>query len=125
MADGGGPGGSGSWWNSLTNSRKKSKDATVGAQPPAQPAPGEPTPPGPDWTSGSRENQHPNLLGGAGEPKPDKSCGEKSGNSRRNLKISRSGRFKEKRKVRATLLPEGVRSSEEADFPGDPHDDKQ
>ena len=91
MADGGGPGGSGSWWNSLTNSRKKSKDATVGAQPPAQPAPGEPTPPGPDWTSGSRDNQHPNLLGGAGEPKPDKSCGEKSGNSRRNLKISRSG----------------------------------
>ncbi|XP_014641531.1 proline-rich protein 15 [Diceros bicornis minor] len=128
MADSG-TGSSGPWWKSLTNSRKKGKEATVGAQPPAQPGPGEPappTPPSPDWTSGSRENQHPNLLGGASEPhKPDKLCGEKSGNSRRNLKISRSGRFKEKRKVRATLLPEGVRSPEEAGFLGDPHDDKQ
>ncbi|EFB25114.1 hypothetical protein PANDA_000642, partial [Ailuropoda melanoleuca] len=101
----------------------------VGPQPPAQPAPGEPAPPAPpspDWTSSSRENQHPNLLGGAGEPhKPDKLCGDKSGSSRRNLKISRSGRFKEKRKVRATLLPEGVTSPEEAGFPGDPHDDTQ
>ncbi|KAB0345857.1 hypothetical protein FD755_012442 [Muntiacus reevesi] len=126
MADGGGTGSSGSWWNSLTNSRKKSKEAAGGAQPPAQPAPGEPAPPVQDWSSSSRENQHPSLLGGAGEPhKLDKLGGEKSGNSRRNLKISRSGRFKEKRKVRATLLPEGVRSSEEASFPGDPHDDKQ
>lgn len=126
MADGSGTGSSGSWWNSLTNSRKKNKEATGGAQPPAQPAPGEPAPPVQDWTSSSRENQHPSLLGGAGEPhKLDKLGGEKSGNSRRNLKISRSGRFKEKRKVRATLLPEGVRSSEEAIFPGDPHDDKQ
>ncbi|XP_043445110.1 proline-rich protein 15 [Prionailurus bengalensis] len=129
MADSGGTGSSGSWWKSLTNSRKKSKEAAVGAQPPAQPAPGEPAPPAPpsaDWTGSSRENQHPSLLGGAGEPhKPDKLCGEKSGSSRRNLKISRSGRFKEKRKVRATLLPEGVRSPEEAGFPGDPHDDKQ
>uniref|UniRef100_A0A8C0A3H1 Proline-rich protein 15 n=4 Tax=Bos TaxID=9903 RepID=A0A8C0A3H1_BOSMU len=126
MADGSGTGSSGSWWNSLTNSRKKNKEAAGGAQPPAQPAPGEPAPPVQDWTSSSRENQHPSLLGGAGEPhKLDKLGGEKSGNSRRNLKISRSGRFKEKRKVRATLLPEGVRSSEEAIFPGDPHDDKQ
>ncbi|CAI9160437.1 unnamed protein product [Rangifer tarandus platyrhynchus] len=126
MADGGGTSSSGSWWNSLTNSRKKNKEAAVGAQPPAQPASGEPAPPVQDWTSSSRENQHPSLLGGAGEPhKLDKLGGEKSGNSRRNLKISRSGRFKEKRKVRATLLPEGVRSSEEASFPGDPHDDKQ
>uniref|UniRef100_A0A452T2Q7 Proline rich 15 n=1 Tax=Ursus maritimus TaxID=29073 RepID=A0A452T2Q7_URSMA len=79
-----------------------------------------------DGKDSSRENQHPNLLGGASEPhKPDKLCGDKSGNSRRNLKISRSGRFKEKRKVRATLLPEGVRSPEEAGFPGDPHDDTQ
>ncbi|XP_062956927.1 proline-rich protein 15 [Cynocephalus volans] len=121
MADGGGTGSSGPWWKSLTHSRKKSKEATAGAQPPAQPAPGEPAPPG-----SSRENQHPGLLGDAAEPhKPDKPCAEKSGNSRRNLKISRSGRFKEKRKVRATLLPEGVGSPEEVDFPGDPHEDKQ
>lgn len=129
MADSGGPGGSGPWWKSLTNSRKKSKEAPLGGQPPAQPAPGEPAPPAqpsPDWTSSSRENQHPNLLASAGEPhKPDKLCGEKSGNSRRNLKISRSGRFKEKRKVRATLLPEGVRPQEETGFPGDAQDDKQ
>ncbi|EPY80610.1 hypothetical protein CB1_000813011 [Camelus ferus] len=124
MADGGGSSSSsGSWWTSLTSSRKKSKYTLGAAQPSAQPAPGEPAPSGPDWTSGSQENQHPNLLGGAGEPhRPDKMCEEKSGNSRRNLKISRSGRFKEKRKVRATLLPEGVRSSEEAGSPGDPHD---
>ncbi|XP_037693469.1 proline-rich protein 15 [Choloepus didactylus] len=129
MADSGGTGSSGSWWKSLTNSRKKSKEATVGSQPPAQPAPGEPTPPAPpspDWTNSSRENQHPSLLGSVGEPpKPDKSCGEKSGNSRRNLKISRSGRFKEKRKVRATLLPEEVKSPEEAGFPGDLHEERQ
>ncbi|XP_012576472.1 PREDICTED: proline-rich protein 15 [Condylura cristata] len=126
MADSGGTGSSSSWWKSLTNSRKKSKEATVGTLPPAQSTPGEPAPPGPDWNSSSRENQHPNLFGGANEPhKPDKLCGEKSGNSRRNLKISRSGRFKEKRKVRATLLPEGVRSPEEAGFPGDPQEDKQ
>ncbi|XP_008067178.1 proline-rich protein 15 [Carlito syrichta] len=126
MADSGGTGSSGPWWKSLANSRKKSKEGTVGAQPPAQPASGEPAPPTPDWTSSSRENQHPNLPGGAGEPpKPDKLCGEKSGNSRRNLKISRSGRFKEKRKVRATLLPEGGKSPEEAGALGDPHEDKQ
>ncbi|KAG8514686.1 Proline-rich protein 15 [Galemys pyrenaicus] len=126
MADSGGSGSSSPWWKSLTNSRKKSKEATVGTQPPAQPAPGEPASPSPDRNSSSRENQHPHLPGGASEPhKADKLCGEKSGNSRRNLKISRSGRFKEKRKVRATLLPEGVRSPEEAGFPGDPQEDKQ
>lgn len=120
MADGGGTGSSGPWWKSLTNSRKKSKEAAVGAQPPPQPAPAEPAPPAPpspDWTGSSRA---------AGDThKPDKLVAEKSGSSRRNLKISRSGRFKEKRKVRATLLPEGVRSLEEAGFPGDPQDDKQ
>ncbi|XP_076976952.1 proline-rich protein 15 [Tamandua tetradactyla] len=129
MADSGGPGSSGSWWKSLTNSRKKSKEAPVGAQPPAEPAPAEPTPatpPSPDWTSISRETQHPSLLGSSGEPpKPDKLCGEKSGNSRRNLKISRSGRFKEKRKVRATLLPEGDKSPEEASIPGDLREERQ
>lgn len=126
MADSGGTGSSGPWWKSLTNSKKKSKEAPVGAQPLAQPAPGEASPPSLDWISSSRENQHPNVLAGAGEPpRPDKLCGEKSGNSRRNLKISRSGRFKEKRKVRATLLPEGDRSPEEADFPDDAQEDKQ
>lgn len=122
MAD---SGGSSPWWKSLTNSRKKSKEAPAGAQPPAQPAPGEPAPPSPDRTGSSRGTQHPSVPGGALEAqKPDKWGGEKGGNSRRNLKISRSGRFKEKRKVRATLLPEGVRSPEEAGCPGDPREDK-
>ncbi|XP_039717825.1 LOW QUALITY PROTEIN: proline-rich protein 15 [Pteropus medius] len=121
MADSGGADSSGPWWKSLTNSRKKSKEAIpVRAQPPEEPAP--PAPPSPDWTSSSRENERPSP----GEPnKPDKMSAEKSGNSRRSLKISRSGRFKEKRKMRATLLPEGVRSLEAADFAGDPYDDKQ
>lgn len=126
MAD---SGGSGPWWKSLTNSRKKSKEPAAAVQPPAPPALGEPAPPAPpspDWTSSSRENLHPNLPGGASDAqKPDKWGGEKAGNSRRNLKISRSGRFKEKRKVRATLLPDGVRTPEETGYPGDPHDDKQ
>lgn len=122
MADSGGADSPGPWWKSLTNSRKKSKEAIPGAQPAAQPAAGEPAPPSADWTSSSRENRPPSP----GEPnKPDKSGAEKAGNSRRNLKISRSGRFKEKRKMRATLLPEGVRSLEAEDFAGDPYDDKQ
>ncbi|XP_004702808.1 proline-rich protein 15 [Echinops telfairi] len=124
MAASGSTGGSsGSWWKSLTNSsRKKGKETTAPTAPPAPAEPAVSAPPSPD----SRENLHPNLPGGAGEPhKPDKLCGEKLANSRRNLKISRSGRFKEKRKVRATLLPEGARASEEAGDPEDPHEEKQ
>ncbi|XP_055467758.1 proline-rich protein 15 [Psammomys obesus] len=114
---------SGPWWKSLT--RKKSKEVPVGLQPQVQPETKDPSPPYPDRTS--RENQHSNVLGDTGEPpRSDKLCEEKSGSSRRNLKISRSGRFKEKRKVRATLLPEGDRSTEEeADLPDDPQEDKQ
>ncbi|XP_007532576.1 proline-rich protein 15 [Erinaceus europaeus] len=129
MANSGDAGSPGPWWKSLANSRKKSKDALMGAQTPTPaPAgePAQPAPPSPDWTSSFRGNKHPSLLAGTGEPqKPDKVCGEKLGNSRRNLKISRSGRFKEKRKARATLLPEGVRSSEDTGFPGDLQEDKQ
>ncbi|KAL8165363.1 UNVERIFIED_CONTAM: hypothetical protein K2H54_040820 [Gekko kuhli] len=82
-----GPGGkgsasSGTWWKSLT-SRKKPKET-----PP--PEPSEPPFAPPSSPSDSLENQPPTLGSG----------------SRRNLKISRSGRFKEKRKVRATLLAE-------------------
>ncbi|KAM9216094.1 proline-rich protein 15 [Dugong dugon] len=129
MADSGGTASSGPWWKSLMNSGKKSKEATMEAKPPAQPAPGEPAQPAtlnPDWTSSSEKNLHPDLSGDAGEQhKPDKLYGEKSGNSRRSLKISRSGRCKEKRKVRVTLLPEGVVSSEEAGVPCDPHEENQ
>lgn len=99
----------------------------MGVQPHVQPeAQEDHTPPFSDRTSSFRENQHSDVLGDTGEtPRSEKLCEEKSCNSRRNLKISRSGRFKEKRKVRATLLPEGDRSPEETDFPDDPQEDKQ
>ncbi|XP_029445059.1 proline-rich protein 15 [Rhinatrema bivittatum] len=104
------------WWKALTV-RKKPKEAPAAAAA-AGTGPGQDTEhaaaparsfPG-AGTASSRENQHPNSLsdfgggepGGGGEPRherggfTDKSC-------RRNLKISRSGRFKEKRKLRAAL----------------------
>ncbi|XP_062978091.1 proline-rich protein 15 [Elgaria multicarinata webbii] len=94
-APSGGPGAkggsSGAWWKSLGN-RKKPKEALAAAPstawPPLQPA--EPLEPlhGPPSPSDSRDTQQP------------------PSGSRRNLKISRSGRFKEKRKVRAPLLAE-------------------
>ncbi|KAL1767960.1 proline-rich protein 15 [Sigmodon hispidus] len=116
---------SGPWWKSLT--RRKSKEVTVGAQPHVQPDAEDHSPPYSDRTSSSfGENQHSDVRGDSREPpKSDALCEEKSGNSRRNLKISRSGRFKEKRKMRATLLPEGDKSPEEAEFPDDPQEDKQ
>lgn len=126
MADSGSSTSSSSpWWKSLT--RKKSKEVTVGVQPQVRPEIGQdPSPAYSDRTSSSQENQHSNVLEDTGEPlRSDKLCEEKSGNSRRNLKISRSGRFKERRKMRATLLPEGDRSPEEADFPDDPQENKQ
>ncbi|KAM6450228.1 proline-rich protein 15 isoform 1-T7 [Liasis olivaceus] len=87
----GGPGAKGSsgpWWKSLTN-RKKCKETlpatSGGPRPPAEPSELFFAPPN---SSDSRENQPP--VTGSG--------------SRRNLKISHSGRFKEKRKSRTTLL---------------------
>lgn len=91
-----GPGGKGSsssgpWWKSLT-SRKKPKDPPAAAPAPPRP-PADPSEPpcAPTSPADSLETQQPNLGGGGSS-------------YRRNLKISRSGRFKEKRKVRATLL---------------------
>lgn len=87
------------WWKSLTV-RKKPKEITVYSN--------SETFEDKSWgvSGGSRENQPPNSISsGATESisdaKTDKSFGANTG--RRNLKISRSGRFKEKRKVRATL----------------------
>lgn len=93
------------WWKSLTV-RKKPKEISVYTSESSEDK---------SWvvgggslssSTGSRENQHPNSMSsGATElnndAKSDKSCVANTG--RRNLKISRSGRFKEKRKVRATL----------------------
>ncbi|XP_063306768.1 proline-rich protein 15 [Pelobates fuscus] len=74
---------------------------------------------------GSRENQHPNSMhsGGTefnGDGKADKTFNEKTG--RRNLKISRSGRFKEKRKVRVSL-PESPKFFQEN--PSHANDERQ
>ncbi|XP_074842244.1 proline-rich protein 15 [Carettochelys insculpta] len=95
----------GSWWKALTGNRKKAKEGPPAAAPPPQPA--EPALPAAPSGADSRENQQPNFS--SSEPK----LGEKPGggggsssSSRRNLKISRSGRFKEKHKVRAPLLTE-------------------
>ncbi|XP_063778032.1 proline-rich protein 15 [Pseudophryne corroboree] len=107
---------SNNWWKSLTV-RKKPKEVSVyhaseGSEDRS-------------WavTSGSlsssaehRENQPPNSMPSGvteynSDAKSDKSNGANTG--RRNLKISRSGRFKEKRKVRATL-PESSKFFQES-----------
>lgn len=68
-------------------------------------------------TPRSRENQPPNPQPGqGGDAQADKLFNEKTG--RRNLKISRSGRFKEKRKVRAGL-PESPKF-----FEANPNEDR-
>ncbi|XP_068863299.1 proline-rich protein 15 [Aphelocoma coerulescens] len=80
----------GPWWKSLT-SKKKHKEAAVA---PPHPAASEtPTdPPSPD----GREEQPPPF--GTGD-----AAGTGVG-SRRSLRVSHSGRFKERRKVRTSLL---------------------
>ncbi|KAM9308169.1 proline-rich protein 15 [Gastrophryne carolinensis] len=96
----------GNWWKSLTV-RKKPKEITVYSNTDSSEDKSWGVGSGSLSSSpGSRENQHPNSISsGATEyisdAKTDKSSVANTG--RRNLKISRSGRFKEKRKVRATL----------------------
>ncbi|NWW02467.1 PRR15 protein, partial [Oreocharis arfaki] len=80
----------GPWWKSLT-SKKKHKEAAVAPQhPAASENPAEP--PSPD----GREEQPPPV--GSGD-----AAGTGVGN-RRSLRVSHSGRFKERRKVRTSLL---------------------
>ncbi|KAM8978763.1 proline-rich protein 15 [Sarcophilus harrisii] len=130
MADGGGGGGGGSsgpWWKSFTiGGRKKGKDGggggSAGAQPPPAPAPQ----PGPREPSPARQDcQHPGLPGPGEPPRLERLGEENLGSSRRNLKISRSGRFKEKRKVRATLLPDGTKPPDDSGFPCAPREERQ
>ncbi|MBN3314360.1 PRR15 protein, partial [Atractosteus spatula] len=92
-----------SWWKSFTL-RKKNKDpATQYEGNPELQTTQDKTSMGFTSSSDSRENQHQNLIKEQDyedsniEPVfNEKTC-------RRNLKISRSGRFKEKSRVRATL----------------------
>ncbi|XP_056375870.1 proline-rich protein 15 [Hyla sarda] len=100
------------WWKSLTV-RKKPKEISVYTSESSEDR---------SWgigggslssSPGSRENQHPNSMsGGATELNNDAKSDKSANTGRRNLKISRSGRFKEKRKVRATL-PESTKFFQE------------
>lgn len=81
----------GHWWKSLTG-KKKHKEAAAASPPPAEPPAatpnaGSPEEPPPALGSG----EHPGVGGGA----------------RRSLRVSHSGRFKERRKVRTSLLADG------------------
>ncbi|NXV21955.1 PRR15 protein, partial [Cepphus grylle] len=81
----------GPWWKSLTG-KKKHKEASAGPAPPAA----SETPPAAPPSPGGREEQPPPF--GSGE-----AAGAGGGN-RRSLRVSHSGRFKERRKVRTSLL---------------------
>lgn len=105
MADGGGTGSSGSWWNSLTNSRKKNKEAAGGAQPASPACPGEPAPPsGLDEQFPGRISTPVSSGAPAGPQARQVGRGE-IGQQPPKLKISRSGRFKEEKSA-CPLLPE-------------------
>ncbi|XP_078084510.1 proline-rich protein 15-like [Mustelus asterias] len=96
MADGGKT----SWWKSMTMKKKPKELTDKGAGL-------ENVQSATDKTA-AQENKHPNFIDDKEhvDPKLEKGFNEKS--TRRNLKISRSGRFKEKRRVRATL-PESTK----------------
>ncbi|NP_001279222.1 proline-rich protein 15 [Callorhinchus milii] len=89
MADGGGKT---NWWKSFTVKKKPKELAEIGAG-------AEHVQSATDKT-GAQENKPPNLIEDKEYP-DSKLFNEKS--TRRNLNISRSGRFKEKRRVRAAL----------------------
>ncbi|KAG8442959.1 hypothetical protein GDO86_011685 [Hymenochirus boettgeri] len=117
---------SGNWWKSLTV-RKKPKEVSVYNTPVSVETTEDRNWGGGSLSSspGSRENQHPNSISTGGsehisDAKADKMFSEKTG--RRNLKISRSGRFKEKRKVRASL-PESPKFFQEN--PSHTNDERQ
>lgn len=113
------------WWKSLTV-RKKPKEVSVFTSESSEDR---------SWgigsgsvgsSAGSRENQHPNSMSSSttelnNDAKSDKTNAANTG--RRNLKISRSGRFKEKRKVRATL-PESSKFFQENPS-SHPNDERQ
>ncbi|XP_014342900.1 proline-rich protein 15 [Latimeria chalumnae] len=94
------------WWKSLTL-RKKNKDVglhqdggTDGQT--ATPDKSSPSTQAISSTT-SQENKNPNFINETefADPRYERGFNEKT--CRRNLKISRSGRFKEKRRLRASL----------------------
>lgn len=83
----------GHWWKSLTGGKKKHKEAAAA-----------PSPQAPSAAPGPREGATPPF--GSGEP-PGPAAGAGAGaggGARRSLRVSHSGRFKETRKARTSLL---------------------
>ncbi|KAJ7407251.1 proline rich 15 [Pitangus sulphuratus] len=97
-------GSAGPWWKSLT-SKKKHKEAAAAPPPPAaSETPADP--PSPD----DREEQP--LPFGSGD------AAGTGGGSRRSLRVSHSGRFKERRKMRTSLLGDGPEVFDGGGAPG-------
>ncbi|TRZ25729.1 hypothetical protein HGM15179_001315 [Zosterops borbonicus] len=97
-------GSAGPWWKSLT-SKKKHKEASAAApHPVASETPADT--PSPD----GREEQ--SLPYGSGD-----AAGTAAGN-RRSLRVSHSGRFKERRKVRTSLLADSPEVFDGGGAPG-------
>ncbi|NXN78295.1 PRR15 protein, partial [Bombycilla garrulus] len=94
----------GPWWKSLTGKKKHKEAAVAPPHPVASETPADA--PGPD----GREEQLPPF--GSGD-----AAGTGVGGTRRSLRVSHSGRFKERRKVRTSLLAD---SPEVFDGGGDP-----
>ncbi|NXK92574.1 PRR15 protein, partial [Formicarius rufipectus] len=86
-------GSAGSWWKSLSG-KKKHKDATA-------------APPPPTASETSFDPASPASPDGREEQPPPFGSGDTAGTgvgNRRSLRVSHSGRFKERRKVRTSLL---------------------
>ncbi|XP_030301509.1 proline-rich protein 15 [Calypte anna] len=95
----------GPWWKSLT-SKKKHKEAAPAPPPPAATSETPAVPP----SLGGQEEQPPPF--GSGE-----AVGSGGGN-RRSLRVSHSGRFKERRKVRTSLLADSPEVFDGGGAPG-------
>ncbi|NWI55235.1 PRR15 protein, partial [Calyptomena viridis] len=92
------------WWKSLTN-KKKHKEAAAAPPPPAV----SETPDDPSSPDGREEQPAPVDSGDT--------VGTGVG-SRRSLRVSHSGRFKERRKVRTSLLADGPEVFDGGGAPG-------
>ncbi|NXS13752.1 PRR15 protein, partial [Neodrepanis coruscans] len=97
-------GSAGPWWKSLT-SKMKHKEAAAAPPPPAV----SETPADPPSPDGREEQQAPF---GSGD-----TAGTGVGN-RRSLRVSHSGRFKERRKVRTSLLADSPEVFDGGGAPG-------
>ncbi|NWW83012.1 PRR15 protein, partial [Climacteris rufus] len=97
-------GSAGPWWKSLTSKKKHKEAAAAPPSPAASESPADP--PSPD----GREEQPPPF--GSGD-----AAGTGAG-SRRSLRVSHSGRFKERRKVRTSLLADSPEVFDGGGAPG-------